>query len=196
LAIYRITNNSSGVDLGLYIAGSEADALEAMAREAGYRDYATACEAATLDGIRVEEVKPHTVKVEWRPDTVMVSDERGIVPGANVRYEIDDRPENVGYVIPAEGEGDFTAWAGEGLHESPLDVPFRMWADTLAWAADEGAAGRRGSVFLSCDEYGEGDWQWCAVATFTHECPECGTRAKSTGRVECKCGCMMTPVEG
>jgi hypothetical protein len=43
---YQIENVRSGVVLGVYKASSEADALDAMARDAGYADYEEACEVA------------------------------------------------------------------------------------------------------------------------------------------------------
>ena len=44
MSTYLIENNLSGVVLGEYEAESEAEALDVMARDAGYRDYAECCE--------------------------------------------------------------------------------------------------------------------------------------------------------
>lgn len=41
MAAYTITNTRSGTILGTYDAETEAAALDAMARDAGYADYAT-----------------------------------------------------------------------------------------------------------------------------------------------------------
>lgn len=41
-ARYRISNCRSGIVLGIYEADSEHAALDAMARDAGYADYASA----------------------------------------------------------------------------------------------------------------------------------------------------------
>lgn len=41
---YLITNTHSGVEIGLYEGNTEAEALDAMARDAGYSDYTECCE--------------------------------------------------------------------------------------------------------------------------------------------------------
>ena len=43
---YRIENTRSGIVLGEYDAESKSDALDAMARDAGYRNYAEAVSVA------------------------------------------------------------------------------------------------------------------------------------------------------
>lgn len=50
---YTISNKTSGIDLGTYQGATPADALDAMARDAGYADYAAACEVADDDGLLV-----------------------------------------------------------------------------------------------------------------------------------------------
>lgn len=54
---FKITS-TAGVDLGTYKAADEAAALDAMARDAGYADYAEAqATASSLDDLIVEEVE-------------------------------------------------------------------------------------------------------------------------------------------
>lgn len=56
MATYRITNRTSGADLGIYVGATAADALDAMARDAGYADHAAASEVAGDDDLIVTEV--------------------------------------------------------------------------------------------------------------------------------------------
>jgi hypothetical protein len=46
ITTYRITNIVSGLVLGIYPGANQAEALDAMARDAGYADYGAACEVA------------------------------------------------------------------------------------------------------------------------------------------------------
>tara|TARA_R110000868_G_C10867151_1_gene761994 strand:+ start:1199 stop:1489 length:291 start_codon:yes stop_codon:yes gene_type:complete len=57
---YTICNQTSGIDLGTYRGATPADALDDMARDAGYADYADACEVAGDDGLLVTPAR-------WQP---------------------------------------------------------------------------------------------------------------------------------
>jgi hypothetical protein len=54
---YRISNLESGQDLGIYEASDVDDALDAMAKDAGYDDFGHACAEAGMSNIVVREVE-------------------------------------------------------------------------------------------------------------------------------------------
>ncbi len=57
MALYSIENVKTGESLGVYQADSVVEALEAMARDAGYATYAEACEVSNgADDLRVVEM--------------------------------------------------------------------------------------------------------------------------------------------
>jgi hypothetical protein len=58
LPIWRVENTQSGCILGEYHAEDEQGALDAMARDAGYRDHAEACEVAGAGEIAVTLLYP------------------------------------------------------------------------------------------------------------------------------------------
>lgn len=62
---YQITS-SAGVDMGIYEGSTPAEALDAMARDAGYRDQADAAEqvgafAGTVAAVEAAEAEPGTL---------------------------------------------------------------------------------------------------------------------------------------
>jgi hypothetical protein len=65
MALYRIDNNKSGVFLGIYQAETPRLALDAMARDAGYENYANLC--FTLDWVEYDAISDLSV-LEVRED--------------------------------------------------------------------------------------------------------------------------------
>ena len=86
---YRIENTTSGTILGTYEAKSEYEALDEMARDAGYVDYKAAQRLTTLDhnDLSVVEVQSQDRVFEmngktYATDTATVNAIRSIVPSA------------------------------------------------------------------------------------------------------------------
>jgi hypothetical protein len=51
---FRVHNPTTWHDFGVYEGEAALDALDAMARDAGYADYATACDVAGLGAVADE----------------------------------------------------------------------------------------------------------------------------------------------
>jgi hypothetical protein len=82
------------------------------------------------------------MKLRYRPASVPVSDDRGTVAGAEV--EISGRWYKV---VPREGPS-VEAWAGDAVSAQPANVAWKSFVSALSDAAEEGAAGRSGSIDL------------------------------------------------
>lgn len=65
MSYYKITNTMSGVFLGVYEADDVDGALDAMARDAGYRDYEHAYRAGRLDAweLLVKEITDRSITI-------------------------------------------------------------------------------------------------------------------------------------
>jgi hypothetical protein len=57
MARFKIENTVSGTVIGEFDADDEQDALDAMAREAGYRDHAEACEVAPTSSSEMRVIR-------------------------------------------------------------------------------------------------------------------------------------------
>jgi hypothetical protein len=55
MTTYQISNSRSGAILGNHSGNTEAEALDAMAKDAGYRDYTHCQQVAPCDGLELNE---------------------------------------------------------------------------------------------------------------------------------------------
>ena len=109
---YRITNTRSGHTLGDYQGATESEALDAMARDAGYENFEAACEVAPIkDGeLLVTEVE--------------ADDARGC------QYRIGDRVEageivddyDTGTIIDLNGAIAIVAWDSGVMTGTPVEM--------------------------------------------------------------------------
>ena len=70
---FQVFNRESGVALGIYQGANGAEALNAMARDAGYANFAAACDVASGDDIVAEPAN------EWIIEAADAHDRWGIV---------------------------------------------------------------------------------------------------------------------
>jgi len=113
MTTYRI-ESSAGVEMGTFEAESAVGALDAMAREAGYRDQAHAAEVAgPFDG-KVVEVRPlHVDEVEFHADSPRATS-TGVAGGVDVDVSLmlPDGTELEGEVtlMRREYDGSYGEW--------------------------------------------------------------------------------------
>ena len=100
---YNICNHYSGEDLGTYEAENENAALDAMARDAGYEDYAEVVETCgrTYDDCREEMVVTEATAIRVEP--------RFTVGDKIIAGDTDDERED-GTIIEIDGDRALIAW--------------------------------------------------------------------------------------
>jgi hypothetical protein len=103
-SMYRIENKKSGLDLGIYHGRTEGEALEALAKEAGYATYQDMCEVGEVpaeDELRLTEMEE--IEVDSL-DVICPVDEmdraEALVEAANEEGEIE--PEALVGLFPGQ----------------------------------------------------------------------------------------------
>lgn len=91
---YRVFNSISAHVFGDYEAATAADALDVVARDAGYADHAAACEVVGRDDLTAEIVRRFVVEARtasgWESAAAHMDDAAQFESEARARRAVDD----------------------------------------------------------------------------------------------------------